>query len=90
LLVKVWVLKIVQKRPRLRKVRFHLYIEYEEYLRVYQGTADHVRLVADDGQKVIFPANRLTPFLTHEGISGHFEMWFDQDNKFISMKRLKK
>jgi len=73
---------------KVRKIRFHIHIESDEYLRYYQGLADKVRLVADNGQVVMFPANRLKPFLTHDGITGHFEMQFDQNNKFISIRQL--
>lgn len=67
------------------KLRFHLHIEYEEYLRFYQGAAENVRLRAENGQSVVFPANRLQPFVKHNGIHGYFEMTFDKNNKFVSL-----
>ena len=73
---------------RTRKIRFHINLSYEEYFRYYQGAADSVRLRADNGQVVIFPANRLQPFIQHDGVHGYFEMTFDQNNKFISLVRL--
>jgi len=74
----------------VKKIRFHIHIEYDDFLRYYQGLADKVRLVADNGQVIMFPANRLQPYLTHDGITGHFEMLFDHNNKFVSMRRLPK
>jgi len=73
---------------KVGRIRFHLYIEYDEYLRYYQGTASNVRLQADNGQIVVFPANRLQPFIRHDGIQGYFEMTFDENQKFISLQRL--
>jgi hypothetical protein len=37
---------------------------------------------------VAFPAGRIQPFLTREGISGYFEMELTVDNKFVSIKKL--
>ena len=73
---------------KVKKLRFYLSIEYDEYLRYYQGTAGNVRLRADNGQVVVFPANRLQPFIRHEGIKGHFQITFDHNNKFVSLERL--
>lgn len=73
-----------------RRVSFYLGINYDDYLYYYQGAAKRVRVHADNGQVVVFPANRLQPFLTHDGIHGHFEMTFDEHNKFVSLQRLKR
>lgn len=73
---------------RVKKLRFHLNIPYDEYLLYYQGAASNIRMQADNGQIVVFPANRLQSFVRHDGVKGHFEIRFDQDNRFISLKRL--
>lgn len=70
-------------------IRFTLSLSYDQYLKVYQGVAKNVSVVADDGRRVAFPAGRIQPFLTKEGINGYFEMELTPENKFVGIKKLK-
>jgi hypothetical protein len=69
-------------------IRFALTLSNEQFLQVYQGIAKNVQVIADDGKRVVFPAGRIQPFLTREGINGYFEMELTVDNKFVSIKKL--
>lgn len=69
-------------------IRFALKLSYDQYLKVYQGVAQNVSVVADDGRRVAFPAGRIQSFLTREGIHGYFEMELTAENKFVSIKKL--
>ena len=73
---------------QLRRISFGLSVDYEDYLEYYQGVARNVRLRADNGQIILFPASRLQPFLTHTGVHGRFLITFDEHNKFVSLERL--
>jgi len=73
---------------QVNKLRFGLSIQYDEYLRYYQGSASKVRLRADNGKIIVFPASCLKPFLLHAGIHGRFEITFDGNNRFVSLVRL--
>lgn len=70
------------------KLHLEISLSADEFLRVYQGTANRVWLRSREGQSVSLPAGRLQPFLTHEGVYGSFELTFDQQGKFISLVRL--
>jgi hypothetical protein len=70
-------------------IRFSLNLSYEQYLKVYQGIAKSVSVIADDGRRIDFPAGNIQSFLTKQGINGHFEMELTSENKFVSIKRLK-
>ena len=70
-------------------IRFALSLSYDQYLSVYEGIAHYVSVTAYDGRSVSFPARKIQPFLTRQGISGHFEMELTAENKFVSIKRLK-
>lgn len=70
------------------KLHLDISLPAEEFLRVYQGTANRVLLRSREGKSVSLPAGRLQPFLTHEGIYGSFELSFDAGGKFISLRRL--
>ncbi len=71
-----------------QSIRFSLQISYEQYLRVYQGTAKNISVVADDGRRVAFPAGKVQSFLTRDGINGYFEMVINSENKFIELIKL--
>lgn len=71
-----------------RRLIFSLAISADEILRYYQGAASTVRVVAEDGRRVDFPASRLRPFVGPEGVYGRFELEFDSANKFQALKRL--
>lgn len=70
-------------------IRFSLNLSYEQYLKVYQGIAKSVSVIADDGRRIAFPAGNIQSFLTKQGINGYFEMELTPENKFVSIKRLK-
>jgi hypothetical protein len=66
---------------------FSLSLSSEQYLAYYQGHARRVSVMTDDGHRIEFPAEHLRPYLTHEGISGHFEIEFDQQHRFVALRR---
>lgn len=70
-------------------IRFNLNIGYDRYLGVYQGISKTVRVKAEDGRIVEFPAVKIRPFLTREGIHGHFEMKLSSEHKFIDITKLR-
>lgn len=70
------------------KLHLDIRLPAEEFLRVYQGTANRVLLYSREGKSVSLPAGRLQPFLTHEGIYGSFELTFDTQGTFIALRKL--
>lgn len=71
------------------KLHLEIALPADEFLRVYQGTANRVLLRSREGKSVSLPAGRLQPFLTRDGIHGSFELTFDSAGKFISLRQLK-
>ena len=69
-------------------IRFKLQLSYDKYLKVYQGAAKNVSVVATDGRRIAFPARNIQSFLTKDGINGYFEMVLTAENKFVSIKKL--
>jgi hypothetical protein len=65
-----------------------LHISSNDFLSYYEGAANTVLATASDGRKVRFPARVLRPYLTHDGIDGHFLIQFDDKHKFIGIKKL--
>ncbi|MDO9169261.1 MAG: DUF2835 domain-containing protein [Methylobacter sp.] len=74
--------------PQHQFIRFALALSSDQYLKVYQGMAKNVSVVADDGRRIVFPAGRIQSFLTNQGINGYFEIELTPENKFVSIKKL--
>ncbi len=70
-------------------IRFSLLLSYEQYLKVYQGSAKNVSVIADDGRRIAFPARNIQAFLTKEGINGYFQMELTSENKFVTLKKIR-
>lgn len=65
---------------------FQLNISQDLFLRHYQGTANSVQVISECGKKLRFPATRLRPLLTHNGIHGRFCLTIDANNRFINLQ----
>ncbi len=70
-------------------VQFRLQISAEDYLQYYSGQATSVSAVCIDGQRIEFPAEHLRQFVVADGISGYFELCFDENHRFKQLKKLK-
>ena len=70
------------------EIRFRLDISPQRYLSYYQGTVRNVLAVSVDGRRIQFPADRLRPFVTHDGVRGEFVLEFDDNNKYVGMRRI--
>lgn len=67
---------------------FDISIPAQDYLRVYQGTANRVLIRSRNGRTISLPARHLQPFLTHEGIYGSFIMEFNAQGQLLDLRRL--
>jgi hypothetical protein len=65
-----------------------LAISTEEFQRLYEGSVKTVFAHSIDGRSIRFPAGILRPFVLHNGIRGTFQIDFDDENRFQTIKRL--
>nr|WP_086932452.1 DUF2835 domain-containing protein [Agarilytica rhodophyticola] len=65
-----------------------LNISAEEYLKLYQGSASSVLARSRDRRTIRFPAQVLRPFVTRDGVSGAFCIYFDKNMKFLRIDRV--
>lgn len=65
-----------------------LRIPKDELLRYYRGSAKTVIATATNGQTVRFPVEVLRPFVTRDGISGHFNLYFTTEGRFERIEKL--
>ena len=72
----------------MKRYEFRLDIPPEQYLDYYRGAAKHVVARCPDGLTIQFPASLLTPFVTPEGIHGHFALDCDDSNRGARLSRL--
>ena len=70
-------------------IRFTLQLSYDQFLKVYQGVAKNISVIADDGRRISFPARNIQSFLTKDGIRGYFEMELTAENKFVDITKLR-
>ena len=73
----------------MKEIRFFLDIPSHRYLAYYQGAAQNISVTSVDGLRVRFPANVLRPHLTHYGIKGEFVLQYDDNNKFMGLRRVR-
>ena len=71
----------------MQKVTVRLNISPERFQVYYQGLVDNVQANASDGRIIQFPARVLRPFLSFQGIQGTFEITYDANLKFQSIRR---
>lgn len=74
--------------PTMPQAHFSLSISKDEYLRYYQGSANAVIVRARDGKRVSFPASALRLFVGHDGVSGEFVLTYDDNNRFVDLKKV--
>ena len=65
-----------------------LNISTNRLLHYYEGEVDFVVATTTDGRRVRFPANILRSVVQPDGVHGTFELIFDENNKFVSIKRI--
>jgi hypothetical protein len=70
------------------KIRFYINISNEEFLKIYQGSANAVLVRAEDGRRIQIPANNFRQFVTAVGLQGHFEMVLDENNRLINLLKV--
>ena len=78
----------MNRKVSSHSIRFRLSLSAEKYLAFYTGEAKDVMVRSVDNKRIRFPANAIRSFLTHDGISGLFEIQFDENNKLIGVKQI--
>jgi hypothetical protein len=69
------------------KYYFGINMTSQEYLPYYQGKAQSIIVVSNEGVRVEFPAMHLRNYLTASGIRGQFCLQ-TRDNKFLSLQKI--
>ena len=67
---------------------FNLSISEHQTRTFYAARYKRVRVVAENGQTISLPWEVFKPFVTQDGISGKFAVYFDAHGKFKELKRL--
>ncbi len=65
-----------------------LNISSQQLVRYYEGSVSTVVARTTNGRTVRFPANVLRAVVQPDGVHGIFELVFDENRKFVSIKRL--
>ena len=67
---------------------FSLSISEHQTRTLYAAQYNRVRVVAENGQTISLPWEVFKPFVTQDGISGKFAVYFDAHGKFKELKQL--
>jgi len=67
--------------------QFSIRIDAREIEKYYRGQARSVVVKATNGLKIQFPANLLLPYISHDGVKGHFILNYDERGKAQSLHR---
>lgn len=73
---------------RSRAYRFSIHLSQQQFLRYYQGAAASIQVTSECGKRLRFPAARLRPFLTQNGIQGRFQLNVNSENRFLDLVKL--
>ncbi|MEQ6884579.1 DUF2835 family protein [Salicola sp. Rm-C-2C1-2] len=63
-------------------------IPRDDWLRVYEGSAHRVYVVARDGRSVVFPARILQRWMDHDGVYGTFVISYNSEGRFDSVRKI--
>ena len=72
-----------------KKAVFRVHLNSEQVLGYYKGQKHVVRTFTEDGQSISIPFNILLEFVTHDGISGTFEIIFQSDGKLKKLRKIR-
>lgn len=69
-------------------LRFRLAIDAEQMLAIYQGQANRIYVVTEQGTSLSLPAGSFRRFTEHRGLYGRFEIEIDENGKCLRLDRL--
>jgi len=69
-------------------LRISISIPAERYQALYTGRIHYVQAIAEGGLRVQFPGSALQKFVTHDGVSGTFDLHFTDSNKLTGVHRV--
>lgn len=73
---------------RTRCYRFRLNLSYAECKEYYEGHYTAIKVMTHVGLTMQFPAHNIRNFVRSNGVNGLFELELDENNKFISLRKL--
>lgn len=68
--------------------RVNLHLTAQQMESYYAGHVQNVSALDVHGRRVQFPLTALRPFVSHNGVQGHFEILVTADHRLLSIRRL--
>ena len=69
------------------QIQIRLCLSTKKYLHYYTGAAKYVQTKSIDGRNVRFPVKILQAYVTRDGVHGEFVLEYDENNKFVSIRK---
>jgi len=73
---------------RMIEFEFTLHLSADEYLQYYEGVAKAIQVRSHCGKIIQFSAEKMRKFVLQDGVHGEFIIQLDEQNKFLSIRRL--
>ncbi|MBM13756.1 MAG: hypothetical protein CME57_04255 [Halieaceae bacterium] len=67
---------------------FNIYLTEQETLSFYSARKNRIKVAAENGQTLSLPWEVFKPYVTKNGISGRFAVYFNSDGKFMRLQQL--
>ena len=72
----------------MTEFKFNLNLSAENYLQYYEGAAKAIQVKSFCGKTIQFPADKMREFVLEDGVHGTFVICLDDNNKFLSVKKI--
>ena len=72
-----------------QRLQVVLNISPQKLIHYYEGAVSTVVATTTDGRTIRFPANILRSVVQADRVQGIFELVFDKNHKFVSIKRIR-
>jgi hypothetical protein len=72
----------------MTEYEFTAHFSAAEYLQYYEGIAKAIQVKSKCGKIIQFPADKMREFVLREGVQGTFIIRLDNNNKFLSIRRV--
>lgn len=72
----------------MTEYKFNLHLSAEEYLQYYEGVVKFIQVKSACGKTIQFPAEKMREFVLKDGIHGTFVIELNDNNKFLSVRRI--
>ena len=74
----------------MQRIFFQMHLSPSDLELYYKGVVKQLIVRSSDGRRIAFPFSKIQPFVTMAGISGQFELRYDDaTHAFVDLQRVR-